>query len=160
MDITERERAREAIAATEARFRKVFEDAATGIAITTLEGRFIATNAAYRRMLGYGEEELQARTLLSITHADDLARNRALMDEVHRGARDSFVTEKRCIAADGRIVWVRMSVSMQRDTDGTAHSIIGVAEDITQQREARRGCGRARPCWRWPRASAGWARGR
>jgi len=136
MDITEREHAREAIAATEARFRKVFEDAATGIAITTLEGRFIATNAAYRRMLGYSEEELQARTLLSITHADDLARNRALMDEVHRGVRDSFVTEKRCIAADGRIVWVRMSVSMQRDTDGTARSIIGVAEDITQQREA------------------------
>ncbi|WP_439536131.1 PAS domain-containing protein [Methyloversatilis sp.] len=136
MDTTERELAREALAATEKSFRKVFEDAATGIAITTPDGRFIATNAAYSRMLGYSEQELQARTLWSITHPDDLADTRHSMTQLHAGDRDSFVMEKRDLAKDGRTVWCRMSVSMQRDASGTPQSMIGVSEDITLQKEA------------------------
>ncbi|MDP2868793.1 PAS domain-containing protein [Methyloversatilis sp.] len=136
MDTTERELAREALASTEKSFRKVFEDAATGIAITTPDGRFVATNAAYRRMLGYPEDELLACTLWSITHPDDLADVRALISQLQVGQRDSFVMEKRDLASNGRTVWCRMSVSMQRDTAGVPHSMIGVCEDITQQKEA------------------------
>ena len=37
----------------------MFENSAIGVALADLNGRFIATNRVFQRMLGYTEEELQ-----------------------------------------------------------------------------------------------------
>ena len=39
-----------------------------GVALTDLNGRFLATNHVYQTMMGYSEEELRPIYLLELTH--------------------------------------------------------------------------------------------
>ena len=80
-DITERKRSEDAlrlahaqVLRSEERWRSVFENSAVGVALTDLNGRFIATNPVYQKMLGYTEHELQSLTFLDITHEQDRRR--------------------------------------------------------------------------------------
>ncbi len=134
--VLERERRDQALRASEEAFRRAFLDAATGIAITDLAGRFLEANPAYCRMLGYAEDELRALDFLSITHPEDHATNFSLSAELAAGRRESFVLEKRYLAKDGRVVWSRVSVSLQRDVEGRARRCVAVAEDTTAHRAA------------------------
>jgi len=136
MDITEQKNAETALRQSEERFRQLFRDAATGIAVTTLDGRFLEANTAYCQMVGYSPAELQQLDFTTLTHRDDRPQNQVLTQALLKGQRDSFIIEKRYLAKSGAIIWCRLSVSLQRDAVGQPVSMIGVAEDITQQRQA------------------------
>jgi PAS domain-containing protein len=43
----------QALRKSEERWRSVFENSAIGVALTDLNGRFLATNPTYQKMLGY-----------------------------------------------------------------------------------------------------------
>ena len=91
---TERERTEEALRKSEERWRSVFENSAIGVALTDLNGRFLATNPIYQKMLGYTEEEFQTVSFVDITHEDCREANRALAKELLEGKRDQFQIEK------------------------------------------------------------------
>jgi PAS domain S-box-containing protein len=133
----ERARNDQAVRASEERFRRSFHEAATGMSVTALDGRFLEANAAFCRTVGYNEEELRARDFTSITHPDDRDENARLLAELVDGRRQSFVFEKRYLHQQGSTVWARISVSADRDADGRPMRIIGVMEDITAERRAR-----------------------
>jgi PAS domain S-box-containing protein len=136
VDVTTRRLAEEAVRESEERFRGLYNAAATGIAVSTPDGRYLQANAAYCQMLGYTEKELQEMTFSSITHPDDLRKNLNLRDELVAGKREGFVMEKRYIKKGGAIVWTRHSVSATRGPDGKPKTLIVVAEDITEQKLA------------------------
>jgi len=126
-----------ALRTSETRFRRTFRDAATGIAVSTIDGRFLEANEAFCRMLGYAEDELRALDFQSVTHPDDLDRNVALFADLRDGRRDSYVVEKRYRAKGGRVVWARVSVAAIGDAGDAKQSFVAVAEDITEQRLAQ-----------------------
>ena len=72
-DITKRTRMEEAYHESRERFRHAFEDASIGMAIVGLDGRFLQVNPAECRMFGYAEEEFLGRSILDLTHPDDVA---------------------------------------------------------------------------------------
>jgi PAS domain S-box-containing protein len=85
-DITERRKAEEALRASEARYRSLFEYAPDGILIVGPDGRYLDANASMSRMLGYTRAELigaDAATVVApeeVEHIDpalDLIRGRA-----------------------------------------------------------------------------------
>jgi PAS domain S-box-containing protein len=123
--------AQERLQESEQRFRSMFTASATGIAVSTPQGRFLQVNAAYCRMLGYTEEELLEKDFASLTHPDDLPLNLQMRDEVLSGQRDSFVMEKRYLKKNGDVVWTSHSVSAARATGGEILTLIVVAVDIT-----------------------------
>src|SRR5438105_7423600 len=53
-DVTERRSAEQALRASEARYRVLFEKNLAGILLTTLDGHVLQCNEAFARMLGYG----------------------------------------------------------------------------------------------------------
>src|SRR5579862_893803 len=110
-DISERKRTEEALYKSEERWRSVFENSAIGVALTDLDGRFLATNPVYQKMVGYSEEELRALSFIDVTHEDYREGNWALAAELLDGKRQQFQIEKQYRRKDGRCIWVRNNVS-------------------------------------------------
>jgi PAS domain S-box-containing protein len=122
----------------EDRIREAFEYAASGMAITDLDGRFQETNPAYRETIGRSQEELDEQSILSITHEEDRDRCRQHLERLLSGQEPSFVLEKRYNRPDGKCVWVRNSFSLLKDERGAASHIILICNDITERRQAER----------------------
>ena len=135
-DITERKRAEEALRKSEERWRSVFENSAIGVALTDFNGRFLATNPVYQKMLGYSEEELRTLSFVDITHADDREANWALATELLEGKRQQFQIEKRYRRKDGNLVWVHNNVSLVPGTETMPRFIMALSEDITERKRA------------------------
>ena len=89
---------------------RVFEEAATGMTIGSLDGRYLRVNRAFSEMVGHSAEWLLGRTFMEITHPDDLAADAAAMPAVIAGDIRRFVTQKRFIHSSGSDVWVLSTV--------------------------------------------------
>jgi PAS domain S-box-containing protein len=126
--------AQEKLRESEERFRTLFEAASIGIAVSTPHGSYLQANAAYCRMLGYSEDELQSLNFASVTHPDDLRLNLKLRDELLAGQRDSFFMEKRYLKKNKDIVWLRASVSGTHAATGEITALIVIAEDVTERK--------------------------
>ena len=124
------------LAAAEERWRSVFENSAIGVALTDLNGRFLAANPVYEKMLGYTEEELQKLSFLDITHEEDLEPNRTLIGELSAGTRRQFQIEKQYRRKNGSLVWVRNSVSVVPGTERVPRFLMTLSEDITERKLA------------------------
>ena len=135
-NVTERNRTEEALRKSEERWRSVFENSAIGVALTDLNGRFLATNPTYQKMLGYTEEEFQTVSFLEITHEDYREANLALVTELLEGKREQFQIEKQYRRKDGSLIWVRNSVSLVPGTESIPRFIMALSEDITERKHA------------------------
>ncbi len=133
-DISDQKRAEQAHAASEGRWRAFFDSSAVGIAVTNEQGRFTDVNRAYRETVGYSDDELRAMTFMDLTVAEDRPANAALFAELQQGKRRQFQMEKRYHRKDGRLVWVKTTVSMGRG--GTVAPFgMAVVEDISERKE-------------------------
>jgi two-component system sensor histidine kinase/response regulator len=135
-EIGERKRAEEALRQGEERFRGAFDSAAIGMALVSPDGRWIQVNRSLCEITGYCEAELLASDFQTITHPADLD---ADLDQVRRvlsGSVRSYGMEKRYLHKEGRIVWVRISVSLVRETNGEPLYFVSQVEDITPRVQA------------------------
>ena len=135
-DITKHRRDEEARSASEGRWRALFDNSAVGISVTDIDGKFIATNRAYREMVGFSEEELRAISYIDLTCEEDRPACAALAADLWAGRLPQFRMEKRYRRKDGQFIWVRVTVS-KSPGDGTAPPFgIGIVEDITDRKLA------------------------
>ncbi len=134
-DITDRKRAEEALRESEKRLRATFDNAAVGILEVDSSDHLIAANDRVCRMLGYSREELLAMNVQDLTFPDDRQRSRELNAQLHDGRLDTMAYEKRYVRGDGSVVWVQVTVSAIRDTEGRFERAIGIIEDISERRE-------------------------
>ncbi len=135
-DLEERKRAEDALRKTEERWRSVFENSAIGVALTDLNGRFLATNRVYQTIVGYTEEELRAINFLDLTHEDSRQANWALITELVEGKRPQFQIEKKYRRKDGSLIWVNNNVSLVPGTERVPRFIMALSEDITERKRA------------------------
>lgn len=135
-DITERTRAEAALRESEERFRRVFEHAPTGIAITDSEGRFRQCNPAYGALLGYSEEELCRLDSASLVHPEDRTADLAEMRRLTNSEQPYFEIESRYIRKDGAAVWVHKFISVLRSPVGGRNYLVTLVTDVTERRQA------------------------
>ena len=131
-----RREALEALRASEERLHAIFHQAAVGIAVADLGGRFVEMNQKFCDILGYSADELTELTLRHITHPDDLARTEKHLGELLAGEIPEFSLEKRYIRRDGGVVWSSTSVTVLRDAFEVPSRFVGVVQDITDRRAA------------------------
>ncbi len=115
----------------------LFEQAPIGISKLGLDGRLLEVNQAYGEILGYAPSDLVGRLMRDFTHPDDQDENQALIARLLSGELDRFNFEKRCLHADGHIVWVSVNGSIARNPSGAPLFMIGQIEDITEARALR-----------------------
>lgn len=135
-DITERKRIEEAQKESEQRFRGAFGNAAIGMALVSIEGRWMEVNRALCQILGYAEEELLATDFQSLTHPDDLLSDLTHVDQMLSGTVQNYQMEKRYHHRGGQVVWALLSVSLVRDASGTPLYFISQIQDITDRKRA------------------------
>ncbi|HEY2776977.1 MAG TPA: PAS domain S-box protein [Gaiellaceae bacterium] len=135
-DISERNRTSDALFESEGRFRGSFESASIGMALVALDGRFIEINPAFCELVGYPADELTSHGFQHITHPDDLARDLENVQRMLDGDIDSYQMEKRYVRSDESAVWVMLSVTLVRGTDGTPLHFVAHAQDIDARKRA------------------------
>jgi two-component system cell cycle sensor histidine kinase/response regulator CckA len=133
-DITERRRSQEALRASEDRWRAMFENSAVGIALADARGTFTLTNRAYQKMVGYTDDELRSMTFLDLTHEEDRAANADMAKRLWQGKLQQFQHEKRYRCKDGKLIWVRNTVSIAPGTEITSRFAMAIVEDVTERR--------------------------
>jgi diguanylate cyclase (GGDEF)-like protein/PAS domain S-box-containing protein len=124
----------QALHASEARFRAVFEGAAIGIGIADLDGNVLEVNGALLRMFGGSEQNVRGRNVREWTHAEDAPQVWRLYQELVRGEREHYHVEKAFYRPDGTVLWTNLTVSLLRDADGRPQYQLALMEDTTERR--------------------------
>lgn len=127
-----------ALAESEERFRRSFEDSREGMALIGVEGgqigRLLRVNEALISITGYPRARLTGIAPLTLLHPDEhaaLAEDlRALLDGQLPAAR----REARLLDAEGEVVWVALTVSVVRDRSGEpSHAVLQV-QDVSERK--------------------------
>jgi PAS domain S-box-containing protein len=150
-EITDEKEAARTLAESEARFRTLYDSAEMGIVLVDLgqdgnqpldDARFsqlVANqrlNPAMQRMFGYTADELQHISIANLIYPEDVGIDRREFRQLLMGEIDSFHIEKRFIRKDGSVFWGRLTDSLARAADGTPRMVIGIIEDITDEKRA------------------------
>src|SRR5688500_3552091 len=137
--LLERERAETNLREAEAGYQALVEQLPLAIYIRGLDVRTsnVYVSPQVEPMLGYPAERWRNDPDLvkSVIHPDDLDRVLAELAKVRRTG-EPLRTEYRCIASDGRIVWVEDLTFVVRDEQGQPQHVQGFLLDITERKHA------------------------
>ncbi len=133
-DLAVLRRSREALRASEERFRSIFENAGAGMATVSPDGSFLQVNPALCAFLGYTEPELLEMNVTDVTHPDDLEASLRIITEALAGRSRVADLEKRYVRKDGAIVWGHLSVTWLVGADRKPTYAVSLIQDITERK--------------------------
>jgi PAS domain S-box-containing protein len=126
----------EALAASEARFRATFDNAAVGMGHLAVDGRWLEVNNQLRQITGYTRDELLARRVQDLWPAQNWAEDAVQRRRVLTGEVAVYKRHKRYIRKNGALVWVAVTASPVRQADGRADFFVATVEDISERKRA------------------------
>jgi PAS domain S-box-containing protein len=130
-DITERNRAEEA----RARLAAIVDSSDDAIVSKTLRGFITSWNRGAERIFGYTAEEAVGQHITLIIPPERRSEEDRVLAQLVRGEKvDHFETERR--AKDGRKVYISLTVSPVRNSQGVIIGASKIARDITERKLA------------------------
>ena len=144
IDITERNRAEEALRQAEAKYRNIFENTVEGIFQSTPDGRYLSANPALARIYGYPSPNAMMVEVTSIEQQlyVDPERRREFITKLQReGAVTDF--ESQVYRKDGSIIWISENARAVHNEATELLYYEGTVEDITHRKEAEAALQRA-----------------
>ena len=156
IEITEARQADQALRASEERFRQFAENSADVLWIADATGgRLEYVSPAFERIWGESREAVLSDRgrWAALLHPEDRER---VLDAVPRLlAGSAHVEDYRIIRPDGAVRWIRDTGFVIRDEAGTVRRIAGIAQDVTEMKEASRALDESRERLRLIVESAG-----
>jgi diguanylate cyclase (GGDEF)-like protein/PAS domain S-box-containing protein len=135
-DITQRCEIENLLRDSEQRFYSAFDLAAIGMALVAVDGRYLQVNSSLTHILGYAKDELQTLSFHHLSPGDEC--RKMLEHQLHQVAVDAltlFPTEVQCFhKIVGKMVWVLISGSLVRNTDGEPQYFIIQVQDISERK--------------------------
>lgn len=126
------------VRASEERFRMIFDFAPFGAAEFDPNGEIRRSNRSFAQMLGYAEEVLRAQSMWRFAVREDARHLRDQFDDLVVGRRDRVEMDCRFLSSEQSTVWATVAITVIRDSEGSARTIIGMFRDITREKEAER----------------------
>ena len=133
VDITERQKASEALRTSEARFRATLENSSDVISVLDRTGRIMYQSPSSLRLLGYAPEELVGASAFDRIHPDDRVRVQEVFAEGIASGRNTETAEFRFQARNGS--WLVLeAIGHNLINEPGVHGIVVNSRDITQRR--------------------------
>src|SRR5712664_5006156 len=130
----ERDRAKNGLRHSEARYLALAGNLSYGICRCDLDGKFLEVNEAMLKMLGYAsKEELLAVNLVSALIQDAAKRAQLLGQPDRQGSVDPIEIEWK--RKDGTILKVRLDGQEVMSEQGELEAYVVITEDVTNQRQ-------------------------
>ncbi|WP_159086023.1 PAS domain S-box protein [Flavobacterium faecale] len=124
---------------SELKFKTFFDQAAVGIAnISKDDGKFITINNKFASLLGYSTQEMKTKSFMEITHPEDLEIDLEHLNKLKNGEINKYAIEKRYFKKNGKIIWVKLTVSKLKTSDGFDASYISIVENISKRKIAEK----------------------
>lgn len=134
LDTTNNKQVLDEIRLSEEKFFNAFYYSGIGMALVSLEGKWLEVNSSLLDIIGYSRDEILKLTFQDITHPDDLTADLNLLQETLENKRDSYRMEKRYFHKNGSIIWVLLMVSIVRDSQKNPLFFISQIQDITDRK--------------------------
>lgn len=137
-DVTARKKAEEDLRRSELKYRKLHESIQDGFVFVEMSGHIKESNAAYRSMLGYTTDELEALTYRDLTPAkwilpeDQIVREQVLV----RGYSETY--EKEYIRKDGTIFPIELRTILVKNDEGENVGMWAFVRDITERKKTEK----------------------
>jgi PAS domain S-box-containing protein len=110
------------------------DEAPIGIAYADRAGRFLRCNRAFSSLLGFTPEELENRSILALTHSEDVALTSAELERLWRREVPFVDLEKRFCCKDGSALWVRVTKSLVPPTGDAPECQVEFIRDISTRK--------------------------
>lgn len=135
-DITDRKLAEASRLESEARLEHTFSASPVGMALISMNMRFMKVNHAFCHMLGWSEHDLLRDGFDLIAPVDDLSTDHQLISDLLSGERVSVQTEKRYLHRLSHDVWTQQHLGVVRTATGKATHFVLQIVDITERKRA------------------------
>ena len=109
--------------------------AATGMAVMSLDGRFIRVNRALCELLGRSEKELLATSWQAVTHPEDVEVALGFIRTAMSGASTAFNSEMRYLRSDGDVMYSLVGASLITDERDRALFFFAQLHDVTANKK-------------------------
>ena len=134
-DVTEHERAREAVKQTEHRMQEIVDNSPEPMYAKSVTGHYLMVNRRYEDLFGMKSEDIVGKTDLEVIGDEQVVKRLQKNDRLvlHRGEPVQF--EETIRFPDGERSYVSVKFPM-RDLDGEIYAVGGISTDITARKEA------------------------
>jgi PAS domain S-box-containing protein len=133
-DVTELKTAEAALMESEAKFRRLVEDANDLIATWTLDGILTYISPKFVEFSGYEVAEFINKSFAPLIHPDDLPAVLQFNQEVALTGERRSNFEFRQINKNGQICWITLSISPIKHTDDKVTGFQGIMRDISNHK--------------------------
>jgi PAS domain S-box-containing protein/diguanylate cyclase (GGDEF)-like protein len=133
-DVSERKRVEDALHDSRARLASVFDEAPIGMAIATLDGRWLQVNPACCDTFGYTEAELLTQRLADVIAPEDVETVYEYLRQLVNAEVLGYHMETRAICADGEQIWIQLSMSLIHDYEGAPAYLLAEVQDVTERK--------------------------
>lgn len=137
IDISNQKEIEENLKVSQQQFRDAFENSPIGMALVSLEGKWLMVNKRICKLLGHTKEDLLQITFQDVTHPEDLELDLGYLNKVLANEIDHYEIEKRYFHKNGSIIWVQLNVSLVKDSYGNNSHFVSQIQDITQRKRAQ-----------------------
>jgi two-component system, cell cycle sensor histidine kinase and response regulator CckA len=133
--------AKQALRGSRDLLQEIIESSSDAIVAKDLEGRYVLINSSGARLLGRPAGEIVGRDDAALFPADQAARSREADARVR--SRGESETAEEHVVVEGRRRTLLLTRSPLRDHDGRIIGVLGLARDVTEQRQLEERLSRA-----------------
>jgi len=134
-DISERKLTEQKLKESEEKFRGFLDFGNIGMAITSVDKKWVYYNDQICKIFGFTREELQKKTWADLSYPEDLQSDVDQFSNILDSKIDSYQIEKRYIKKNGETIYAHLTISCIRNTDATVKHFLATLQDITERKK-------------------------
>lgn len=124
------------IVENEEKFRTIVSNSPMGMIMLNNQRKFVTVNDAFVKFIGYNAEELKNKTIMDVTHPEDIEKTRATSGQALIEKKSISRFSKRYITKTGEVVWGLITSQPIQDPKTKEWSLFSIIEDVTSVRLA------------------------